>query len=145
MLDEGGLAQKKQVTEFYSHHNPEEVTAEPESRLVAARSSKKRVGTEKTVHGYKVVPGFWSAENTRNLDCSNGCTIHKCKPLNCKCMIFTVQGVYLRKVFLSHTSHVVSGHLHRQADTQKAHITSPVRQNCSRTWRIKSEQAGKKI
>lgn len=40
----------------------QEVTAEPESRLVAARSSKKRVGTEKTVHGYKVVLGFWSAE-----------------------------------------------------------------------------------
>lgn len=48
--------------------------------------------------------------------------------------------------FLSHTSPVVSGHLHGQTDTQKAHITiSPVRQNCSRTWRNKSEQAGKKI
>lgn len=50
MLDEGGLTyKKKQVTEFYSHHNPEEVTAEPETRLVAARGSKKRVGTEKTM------------------------------------------------------------------------------------------------
>lgn len=49
MLDEGGLTYIKQVTEFYSHHNPEEVTAEPETRLVAARGSKKRVGTEKTM------------------------------------------------------------------------------------------------
>lgn len=49
MLDEGGLAHKKQVTEFYSHHNPQEVTANLESRLVAARGSKKRVGMEKTM------------------------------------------------------------------------------------------------
>lgn len=53
---------KKNKSEFYSHHNPQEGTAEPESRLVAARGSKKRVGTEKTFMGYSVVLGFWSAE-----------------------------------------------------------------------------------
>lgn len=62
MLDDGGLAHKKNKSEFYSHHNPQEGNAEPESRLVAARGSKKRVGTEKTFMGYSVVLGFWSAE-----------------------------------------------------------------------------------